>query len=208
MLNNLKNPPTVPIPKVLQCKGVRIAIKLEHIFWVQLEELAKARNISLSKYVHKVLGEGEFEANRSSALRCHCLKLERDAKTAALLSQGDINITLMLIACPTAAFVLKDERTIAAHNPAFAARFITDPEIGQSGRTFIRISYMRPFSRIRDFLSQNPTKALNTMIILSVGETTHNCRARLMLVGQGGDAFTLAFLEDDAKPTPMNVSAS
>ena len=202
MLDTSQIPPTDLSMKVLQRAGKRLAIKLEHIFWVQLEELAGQAKLSLAKYVHQVLEEGDPDDNRASVLRCHCLKTARDAKTAAYLTEGDLNLTLMLTACPSPAFILKDERTIVAHNPAFASRFMTETETGQGGRAFVRISYTRPFTRLREFLQQNPNKALNTLLVLSTGAKTHNCRARLMLAGHGPDAFVLVFLEEDLdKPT-------
>lgn len=199
MLDTPQTTPTIQTVKVLQRAGRRFAIKLEHIFWVQLEELAQARKLSLSKYVHQVLETegGNENDNRASVLRCHCLKAARDARTAAILTEGDLNLTLMLTACPAPAFILKDERTIVAHNPAFSARFMSEQPDGGRARAFVRISYTRPFSRLRQFLQQNPTKALNTLLVLSAGSKTHNCRARLMLVGTEGDEFVLVFLEDD-----------
>jgi len=198
MLDSPQIPSTDLSMKVLQRAGKRLAIKLEHIFWVQLEELAAQAKLSLAKYVHAVLEEADPKDNRASVLRCHCLKSARDAKVAAFLREGDLNLTLMLTACPSPAFVLKDERTIVAHNPAFAARFMSEAEKGQGSRAFVRISYTRPFSRLHEFLQQNPNKALNTLLVLSTGSKAHNCRARLMLAGQGSDAFVLAFLEDGA----------
>lgn len=197
MLDGPKIPSTDLSMKVLQRAGKRLAIKLEHIFWVQLEELAGQARLSLAKYVHQLVDEANPDDNRASILRCHCLKAARDARTAAYLTEGDINLTLMLTACPSPAFILKDERTIVAHNPAFASRFMTETETGQGGRAFVRISYTRPFVRLREFLQQNPNKALNTLLVLSTGARTHNCRARLMLAGQGPEAFLLAFLEEE-----------
>lgn len=194
--------------KVLQRAGKRLAIKLEHIFWVQLEELADQAKLSLAKYVHQVLEQDSPQENRASVLRCHCLKAARDAKTAAYLTEGDLNLTLMLTACPSPAFILKDERTIVAHNPAFASRFMTEIETGQRGRAFVRISYTRPFARLREFLQQNPNKALNTLLVLSTGAKTHNCRARLMLAGQGSEAFVLVFLEEDLDTSAVSAAAS
>jgi predicted DNA-binding ribbon-helix-helix protein len=209
MLDSPQVPSTHLSMKVLQRAGKRLAIKLEHIFWVQLEELADQARLSLAKYVHQVLGEASPDDNRASVLRCHCLKAARDAKTAAYLTEGDLNLTLMLTACPSPAFILKDERTIVAHNPAFASRFMTEIETGQGGRAFVRISYTRPFTRLREFLQQNPNKALNTLLVLSTGARTHNCRARLMLAGHGPDAFVLVFLEEDLdKPASGGVAAS
>ena len=194
--------------KVLQRAGKRLAIKLEHIFWVQLEELADQAKLSLAKYVHQVLEQDSPQENRASVLRCHCLKAARDAKTAAYLTEGDLNLTLMLTACPSPAFILKDERTIVAHNPAFASRFMTEIETGQRGRAFVRISYTRPFARLREFLQQNPNKALNTLLVLSSGAKTHNCRARLMLAGQRAEAFVLVFLEEDLDTSAVSAAAS
>lgn len=194
--------------KVLQRAGKRLAIKLEHIFWVQLEELADQAKLSLAKYVHQVLEQDSPQENRASVLRCHCLKAARDAKTAAYLTEGDLNLTLMLTACPSPAFILKDERTIVAHNPAFASRFMTEIETGQRGRAFVRISYTRPFARLREFLQQNPNKALNTLLVFSTGAKTHNCRARLMLAGQGSEAFVLVFLEEDLDTSAVSAAAS
>lgn len=197
MLDSPQVPSTNISMKVLQRAGIRLAIKLEHIFWVQLEELAEQAHLSLAKYVHAALEEADPKDNRASVLRCHCLKTARDAKVAAFLSEGDLNLTLMLTACPSPAFILKDERTIVAHNPAFAAKFMAKADMRQGSRAFVRISYTRPFARLREFLQQNPNKALNTLLVLSTGNKTHNCRARLMLAGQGPDVFVLAFMEDE-----------
>lgn len=198
MLETPHIPATEQSLKVLQRGGKRLAIRLEHIFWVQLEELAEQAGLSLAKYVHGVLESAGPDDNRASVLRCHCLKLARDAKTAAYLTEGDVNLTLMLTACPSPAFILKDERTIVAHNPAFANRFMMSSEQGQETRAFVRLSYTRPFARLRDFLQQNPNKALNTLMAISTGGKTHNIRARMMLTGQEEGGFVLVFLEDGA----------
>jgi predicted DNA-binding ribbon-helix-helix protein len=201
MLESPQVPSTDLSMKVLQRAGKRLPIKLEHIFWVQLEELAAQAKLSLAKYVHKTLETADPNDNRASVLRCHCLKAARDAKLSAHLKEGDLNLTLMLTACPSPAFILKDERTIVAHNPAFAASFMTDVGTGQGSRAFVRISYTRPFSRLREFLQQNPNKALNTLLVLSTGSKAHNCRARLMLTGKGEESFVLVFLDDGAEAT-------
>ena len=190
--------------KVLQYRGKRIPIRLEHVFWLQLEELAREAGVRLTNYVHQVLHEAEDTSNRASVLRCHCLKAARDAKIAAFLSEGDINLTLMLTACPSPAFILKDERTIIAHNPAFAARFMSVTDGDQKARRFVKISYARPFSKLRQFLQQNPNKALNTLLVLTTGKTVHNCRARLLLVGQQENSYMMAFFEDQLTPVAQS----
>ncbi|MGB5216231.1 MAG: ribbon-helix-helix domain-containing protein [Anderseniella sp.] len=183
--------------KVLQCAGIRLALRLEHIFWLQLDELALQAGTGLNKYVHRVLGNAGDDANRASVLRCHCLKAARDDKVAASLLAGDIKLTLLLTACPSPAFILKDERTIVAHNPAFAARFLRRRGDGAEDRKYyVRISYTRPFNKLREFLEQNPNKALNTLLVLSTGHEDFNCRARLMLVGPQDKPFIMAFFED------------
>jgi predicted DNA-binding ribbon-helix-helix protein len=55
MLESPQVPSTDLSMKVLQRAGKRLPIKLEHIFWVQLEELAAQAKLSLAKYVHKTL---------------------------------------------------------------------------------------------------------------------------------------------------------
>ena len=198
---------TVPIAatetsmKVLQYEGIRLALRLEHIFWLQLDDLAQQAGTGLNKYVHQVLRNAGEGANRASVLRCHCLKAVRDDKIAVSLSAGHNNLTLLLTACPSPAFILKDERTIVAHNPAFAARFLGELSDGREDRKYyVRISYTRPFNKLREFLEQNPNKALNTLLVLSPGNDDFNCRARLMLVGPQDNPFVMAFFEDATVP--------
>jgi hypothetical protein len=92
--------------------------------------------------------------------------------------------------------------------PPIAGRFMKHESGDTEERSFVKISYTRPFSRLLDFLKQNPNKALNTLLVLSTRASTVNIRARLMLVGPAQQAFVLAFLEEDAHGKPVRQPES
>lgn len=62
------------LKKSIQLMGHRTSIALEEEFWMALEQIAAAKNISLNKLIAMVDAEPKRPANLSSTLRVYALK--------------------------------------------------------------------------------------------------------------------------------------
>lgn len=106
-----------PQPKIVQYKKKRYALRLEHVYWQQLEVLARRRQWRLGRLIAELdaLHDG---ANLSSFIRGFCMvEAERDASRFRLMS-GSFDLLDILRGCPASAILLNQDRLIIDVNQA------------------------------------------------------------------------------------------
>ncbi len=106
-----------PQPRIVQHKKRRYALRLESIFWKQLEQLAFRRRLRIGQLVAD-LAESSQGPNLSSYIRGFCMvEAERDA-TRLRLSSGSFDLLDILKGAPAPALLLSDARLIIDVNQA------------------------------------------------------------------------------------------
>ena len=104
-------------PRIVQYQKRRFALRLEAIFWQQLERIAKKRGQRLGQLVAG-LDEICQGVNLSSFVRGFCM-IEAEMENARYrLVAGGFDLIDVLRGCPAPALLLNDERMILEVNPA------------------------------------------------------------------------------------------
>ncbi len=142
-----------PRQRILQRRHRRLSIRLEQVFWTQLETCAKEDGLKLADLVFAV-GESKAESeNRSSLLRAYCVEWLRKRLFQARLGASQVDIQRILAACPTPCVIITQQRRLAAHNPAFArevlGRLVAPSHLKQA-ENVVRLTLSRPFEAISD----------------------------------------------------------
>lgn len=114
---------TQPQPRIVQYRKRRYALRLETIFWQQLERLARQRGQRLGQLVAGLdeICEG---VNLTSFLRGFCMiEAEMENARHRLLAgigggEGGFDLTEILRHCPAPALLLNEDRVILELNPA------------------------------------------------------------------------------------------
>ncbi len=188
--------------KVLQKAGRRVSIRLEDIYWDQLQELARTDSISLNSLVFRVVEELDESTNRTSALRTYCLNRLRQELVLKSIQTGDTGLAAIITACPVPVMVLTPERRIAAYNPAFANEILSALATNQNGekRTTLRLTFSRPFNLIVKQVVDNPRAIVAGQIGFSSNRRSVQRRVRYALAdrSQGQDSYIVVFLEHSA----------
>jgi predicted DNA-binding ribbon-helix-helix protein len=165
-------PPEIARQRILQRRHKRISIRLEEVFWAQLEACAREENIRLADLVFSLVEEREGE-NRSSLLRTYCVDWLRKRLFQARLAASQIDLQSILVACPTPCVVITPQRALAAQNPAFKTQIVNrllnkqppDPD----RNAVIRVSLREPFQTIVNRLHASKVGSLESEIAVSSG---------------------------------------
>ena len=100
-----------PQPRIVQYNKKRFALRLESVFWEQLERLARKRGQRIGQLVNE-LSESSDGPNVSSFIRGFCmLEAEREANRLRLTA-GAFDLVDILRGCPAPALLLRHDRTI------------------------------------------------------------------------------------------------
>jgi len=185
--------------KVLQSKGQRVSIRLEDIFWEQLEKLAEDEHLPLSKFVHTLVHSLDPKLNRTAFLRCYCLrKLQENLSLLNTDATSGTDLGSIITACPTPVFILGSDRKIVAYNPAFKNDFLAiDFSTGDSaGRSPLKLTFSQPFNTIKKFLIENPGRVVTAQVSFSQdGKQKQNwVRFALADKSRGDDSLVIAFV--------------
>jgi predicted DNA-binding ribbon-helix-helix protein len=185
--------------KVLQSNGQRISIRLEDIFWEQLEKLAENEHLTLSKFVHALVHPLDPKLNRTAFLRCYCLrKLQETLSLSKADSSNGADLGSIITACPTPVFVLGNDRRIVAYNPGFKNDFLSIDFSTADGadRPPLKLTFSQPFNTIKKFLIENPGRVATAQVGFSQGGKQKQNWVRFALAdkSRGDDSLVIAFV--------------
>lgn len=106
-----------PVPRIVQYKKKRFALRLEAAYWQQLEALAVRRGQRLGRIIAG-LSEAYEGPNLSSYIRGFCM-IEAQRDIARLrLGAGSFDLVTLLRGCPAPAILLDETRQILETNQA------------------------------------------------------------------------------------------
>lgn len=181
---------TQPQPRIVQFQKRRFALRLESIFWQQLERIAKKRGQRLGGLVAG-LSEICEGVNLTSFIRGFCM-VEAEMENARYrLAAGSFDLVDVMRGCPAPALLLSEERTILEINPALQ-RWVEmvphehlpfkqqqleqsfEPRIGRSLEETVDQMREGKLKRAQFQMSyigdpKNPRNVMATMVGLSVG---------------------------------------
>jgi predicted DNA-binding ribbon-helix-helix protein len=106
-----------PQPRIVQFQKRRFALRLESVFWQQLEKQAKRRNQRLGQLIAG-LAETCNGVNLSSFVRGFCMVEAEKENARYRLAAGSFDLVDVLRASPSPALLLSHDRIIIETNPA------------------------------------------------------------------------------------------
>ena len=185
--------------KVLQLKGQRISVKLEDIYWEQLEKFADADQSTLTKLVHELVSGLDNSINRTAYLRCYCMqRLQQSASLSRSTEPSGIDLGSIITACPSPVFVLGADRKIVAYNPAFKTDFLSlnigNQDVGV--RPPLKLTFSQPFNTLKKFLTENPGRVVTAQVGFMQDESSKQKWVRFSLVDRtkAKDSLVIAFV--------------
>lgn len=159
-----------PRQRILQRRHRRMSIRLEEVFWVQLEACAKEENVKLADLVFNLIENNIETENRSSLLRAFCVDWLRRRLFQARLSANQVDIQSILSACPLPCVIITQQRKLAAHNPAFAQEVlarIVPADKWRNAENVVRLTLKRSFESIADSVRASATGYAESELIFA-----------------------------------------
>ena len=184
--------------RILQRKGVKIAVRLENIFWSQLDDLARDDKVTTSKLVFDLFERNKETKNRTGLLRCYSLERVRSKVSVSSLNATSFDMLGLIAACPTPVAVITPQRKISAFNPAFGD--LLGSIRGNSSKGLaIQLSFSEPLQKIQRYLIEQPRRIFVFQIGIQVGDTPVQyffCRFALVDRSKGSQSLVVLFFED------------
>lgn len=188
--------------RVLQQNNLRLAVRLEKLYWQQLEEFAAADKHGLSAHVHALLMGAPVRQNRASFLRSHCLKRLKSDLNHRTAMPGETNLGEIITACPSPVFVVSPDRKILVFNPAFVSSILDVMKERAGGKPISpRLTFSQPFKKIVEYLIDNPNKVVAGQVGFMSDTVTlqRNVRFALLDRALGADCPVVVFVEDNTQ---------
>ena len=138
-----------PKPRVVQFNNRRFSIRLEPIFWQELEQQAAQRNLRLGRYVGE-LATAFKGPNFSSYLRVLCMLDSERTRAQASLRAGRTSILDLLLTAFEPGLLLSRYRTIISYNAGFRDWLGRErrPAAGSELTSVIQVRTRRPLNDI------------------------------------------------------------
>jgi predicted DNA-binding ribbon-helix-helix protein len=196
--------------RLLQRAGVKTAIRLENIYWSQLQDFAREDKTTLSRLIFGILDQHSKAVNRTSLLRCYCLdRMRRKPVGSALVGQS-FDLLALVSACPTPVAIITAERKLVAFNPSFS-NLIRDMRLVEGGQQrAIQLSFSEPMPRILQHLMNNPNDIKSYHLGLQLGDGKaryFNARFALADRSRGTDSLIAIYLDITAAQQPQQLLA-
>jgi predicted DNA-binding ribbon-helix-helix protein len=190
--------------RVLQRRGTKMAVRLERIFWSQLDDLAREAKSSTSKLVFDILASNAGALNKTGLLRCFCLERARSKSSISRLQAESFDMLGIIAACPTPVAVITPQRKIAAFNPAFSnlitlMRGSQNKDKNKDNGMAIQLSFSESVPKIQQSLLDQPTRISVFQIGIQVGTGVtqyHYCRFALADRSKAGESLIILFFEE------------
>lgn len=193
-----------PRQRILQRNHRRLSIRLEEIFWAQLETCAKEEGVKLADLVFSLTENLAETENRSSLLRAYSIDWLRKRLLQARLSASQVDLQLILAACPAPCVIITQQRRLAAHNPAFAVevlgRLVPPAELRQA-ENIIRLTLSKPFEVISNTVRTEAAGYTDCDVVFASGTEQMRFVGRFCLLNRRSNegAPLLCFLRQDGE---------
>lgn len=169
--------------RTFQHKGKRAAIRLEEIYWEQLEAFARRDKVKLSRLISTIFDAIDDTGNRTACLRNYCL--HRLTHTAGAAQNGyDANILAIMEACPLPAFTMTVERKMFAYNAAFKNEIENlGPKSKEAkGQAGLKMVFSNPVNQTAERLKDGTRNSVTGYIGFSLGDKLIQRKASFCLV--------------------------
>lgn len=183
-----------PRLRILNKQSWRGSFRLEEVFWSILEEAAEADGRRLNAYVHDLLVGAPDGANKSSLLRAHAAKWQREQARAAADTLPALSNAVT--ACPLPCFVMGPDKRIRLFNKGFID-FLRGPDadVAALAGQGPRMTFQMPLTDIVAALRRGTGKAVDCGLRAVIGTRVVEGRARICLISdKGGDWRIMVFV--------------
>ena len=181
-----------PRLRILNKQAWRGSFRLEEVFWSILEEAAASRRQRLNEYVHDLLARAPDDANKSSLLRAHAAKWQRE-RTRAAAAELPPALANAVAACPVACFIMGGNKRIRHFNSRLL-EFLRGQNIDAAALagSSPRMSFQMPLPELVQALRTGPGKAVDCGLKAVVMGRVIEGRARICLIADdGGDDWRI-----------------
>jgi predicted DNA-binding ribbon-helix-helix protein len=194
-----------PKPRIVQHRNRRYSIRLEPVFWLTLENLARQKSMRLGQFVAALANE-YAGGNFSSYLRVVCMLETERALAEASLKPSQGNVLDVVMACPSPGVVLSRFRTIVGHNASFAEWLGPGhkPLTGADLTEIIQVRTRRPLNDIwLDLIAGTESRAEARVLYVEPGRAIAATARILALQPTGsGEFFAVMWLASAKRPAP------
>ncbi len=183
-----------PRLRILNRQSWRGSFRLEEVFWSILEEAAEAEGRRLNEYVHDLLAAAPDGANKSSHLRAHAAKWQRNRAREVIGMPPALSNAVA--ACPLPCFVMGRDKRIRLFNKGFID-FLRGPEadVAALSGQGPRMTFQMPLTDIIAALRKGTGKVVDCGLRAVVAGRMIEGRARICLIGDsGGDWHIMVFV--------------
>ena len=125
--------------------------------------------------------------NRSSLLRAYCVDWLRKRLFQARLAASQVDIQLILAACPVPCVIITQQRRLAAHNPAFArevlGRLVPTDDV-RHAENVVRLTLSKSFETIADGVRANASGYAESELIFASASSQVSYIGRFCLLNR------------------------
>ncbi len=186
-----------------QKDGARVAVRMDDRYWSALDELAESLGKRTGEIVweeKEQLGEGD---NLTARLRARAIDYLESAREEERARAGGVDLKRVADVCPSACILASDDGQ-PVHFNRLARQLMARPDL-DSDESAPALNYMRPFTRIRDFVSGRGGAAIENVCLSKQGRTAI-VRSIICLTSDNDSSLTLIFpLKRPNMPTRAGV---
>ncbi len=193
-----------PKPRIVQYRNRRFSVRLEPIYWRNLERLAERRNLRLGHLI-ALLAEEHRGGNFSSFLRVYCM-LEAERAIAGMHLGTPLSSLIDVVgACPTPGLVLSRHRTTVAYNQAFKDWLgpVETPITGANLTSLFQVRTTQPLNSIWQALILGKESRATARVLYVAPGRVNAAQANFLGLHPGNGEFYAVMWLSLAKPRPV-----
>lgn len=189
--------------RVLQRDKRKFAIKLEEIYWSQLEDFAREDKTTVSKLIASTTQDTRDGVNRTSLLRCYVLDRLRRRPQRNHFEGQSFDLLSLIATCPLPVAVITAERKLTAFNPAFSELIQAMRSDSTGSDRAIQLSFSEPLPKIIGQLVERPNEIRTYQVGVQLGEGQPRLfRARFAIADRSRiqDPLVVIYLQARGQP--------
>jgi predicted DNA-binding ribbon-helix-helix protein len=195
-----EKPGAGPQFRVLQHEGKKHALRMESVFWLQIEECAQSLNTRAASLISEIVSRCEEEANRTSAVRVYCINWLRERLKGLETKKLTLDLTPMLSACPTPAFLLASTGRLVMYNRSFSNTYLDSEDATpiEDANTRVWHLFGHTIRESRAVLTANPDRVVSGRVRLRGAGTFEERNVSATLVDRSSvdTSPILVFIQD------------
>ena len=191
-----------PKPRIVQYRNRRYSVRLEPIYWRNLERIAERRQNRLGQLI-ATLAEDHRGGNFSSFLRVYCMLEAERAFAVRHLGTSLTSLMDVLGTCPAPGLILSRHRTIVSFNEAFGDWLgaVEVSVIGANLTSLLQVRTVQPLNAVwQSMIIGKESRVAARVLYVAPGRVNAAQASFLALHAAGGTEFYAVMWLALAKP--------